>query len=128
MKSHVVKMIRLRDWDELVKKTYGRVYSLQQQGGCMDRGLREFTVPDEAEDFKNKTVTEEVNHEEMGVEFKAWLRRDPKKPLANQPQKDQWSIDLWWSRNFYPDFQTVANDLHSMGLIEAGEYAIEIEW
>ena len=43
-------------------------------------------------------------------------------------RKDQWAIDLWWERNFYPNIQMVANDLHSKGLLEAGEYTINIDW
>lgn len=65
----------------------------------------------------------------MGVSFKAWLARDPKQPL-NSP--DEWDrkngLSLWWQRNFYPDVQMVANDLYEKGLIEAGEYVIDIDW
>ena len=42
--------------------------------------------------------------------------------------QDSWLIDLWWKRNFYPDIEMVANDLHAKGLLEAGEYAIDIDW
>jgi hypothetical protein len=35
---------------------------------------------------------------------------------------------MWWERNFYPDIQIVANDLHSKDLLEAGTYIIEIDW
>lgn len=120
------KVIKLRDWDELVKETYGRPYSFQQQDGCQDRGMFELTVPDEeAEDFENSTVPEIVNDSDMGVSFAAWLARDPKQPLPNEAA---WALDLWWGRNFYPNVQTVANDLHAKGLLDAGEYLIEIDW
>lgn len=131
MKTKNVKIIYLQDWDELVEKVYGRPYSFQQQDGCKDRGIFHFSVPDEADDYENDTVPEEVNHEEMGVSFDAWLKRDPKQPLSvpdNGREKVDWVIRLWWGRNFYPQFQMVANDLYKRGKIKAGKYAIEIDW
>lgn len=35
---------------------------------------------------------------------------------------------MWWVRNFYPDVNMVANDLYEKGLLEAGEYLINIDW
>jgi hypothetical protein len=35
---------------------------------------------------------------------------------------------MFWERNFYPDTYTVANDLYDKGLIEAGDYIINIDW
>jgi hypothetical protein len=35
---------------------------------------------------------------------------------------------MFWDRNFYPNVQMVANDLHKKGLLEAGEYSIRIDW
>lgn len=128
MKIKTEKVIEVQEWDELVKKTYGRTYSLQQQGGCKSRGIFRFTVPDEADDFENDSVPEEVNHEQMGVSFAAWLDRDPKQKLSNPDDQEDYSLDLWWERNFYPNFQMVANDLHSRGLLKAGDYIIEIYW
>lgn len=126
MKIRTEKVIDVDEWDKLVKKTYGRPYSFQQQGGCQDRGVFYITVPDEANDCEEDIVPEIVNHEEMGVSFSAWLKRDPKTPLANG--STDYSLDLWWDRNFYPDIQMVANDLHNKGLLEAGEYTINIDW
>lgn len=37
-------------------------------------------------------------------------------------------INLFWMRSFYPNIQTVANDLYKQGLIEAGDYSIKIDW
>lgn len=119
-----VKVIDLGEWDDLVEKTYGKPYSFQQQNGCQSRGTHYFKVPDYADDFENDTIPEKINGDEMGVSFKAWLARDP----------DEWNSDeyyfkdLFWGRNFYPEFQTVANDLHEKGLIPAGEYQIDIDW
>lgn len=126
LKYTIKKVIEVSDWDKVVKDTYGRPYSFQQQDGCKDRGTFEFTVPNRAYDFRNDTVPEEVNCDEMGVSFSAWLKRDPKLPLVDNDS--DFSLKLWWERNFYPEFQMVANDLHSRGLLEAGDYTINIDW
>lgn len=129
MKIRTEKVIDVNDWDDLVKKTYGRPYSFQQQDGCKDRGVFRFTVPNrEVNDYQNDTIPEDVNHPEMGVSFKAWLDRDPKQKLSDPEHQEDYSLDLWWGRNFYPDFRMVANDLHAKGLLEAGDYTINIDW
>lgn len=129
MKIRNEKVIDVGDWDELVETTYGRMYNFQQQDGCKERQRVHLTIPDEACDYDAETVPEEVNHEDMGVSFKAWLARDPNQKLNS---KDNWDrehgLDLWWHRNFYPDVQMIANDLHSKGLIETGDYVIDIDW
>ncbi len=126
MNIRTEKVIEVSEWDDLVEKTYGRPYCFQQQDGCQERGLFRFKVPDKANDYEPETVPEVVNHPETGVSFAAWLARDPKMPLATE--KDDFSRNLWWIRNFYPSPQMVANDLHAKGLLEAGEYAVEIDW
>ena len=126
MKIRTEKVIDVSDWDELVKTTYGRPYSFQQQDGCKERGTFRFSVPCETFDYSRDTVPEIVNHDEMGVSFAAWLARDPKKPLEGQLH--DFELRLWWRRNFYPDVETIANDLHTKGLLEAGEYTIDIDW
>ena len=129
MRIRSEQVISVQDWDELVAKTYGRPYKFQQQDGCQQRGVFRITVPETAEDYTRKSVKEEVNGPERGVSFNAWLARDPKAPLKDDGDaKEQWSIDLWWDRNFYPDVQMVANDLHAKGLLPAGKYAIDIDW
>lgn len=126
IRTRTEKLIDVQDWDNLVTETYGRVYSFQQQDGCKDRQLVSITVPDGCEDFENDTVPEIVNGDEMGVSFKAWLARDPKTPLPDRD--DTFGLTLWWERNFYPDVQMIANDLYEKGLIEAGDYMINIDW
>lgn len=126
MKIKTEKVIDVSDWDDLVEKTYSRPYSFQQQDGCKDRGVFRLTVPDEAQEYERETVPEIVNHEQMGVSFTAWLKRDPKAPIAET--SDGYVIRLWWIRNFYPEVQMVANDLHAKGLLEGGEYLINIDW
>lgn len=126
MKIRTEKVIDVSEWDALVSKTYERPYSFQQQDGCRSRGVFRFSVPSEAEDYERDSVPAIVNHEENGVSFAAWLKRDPKAPLANG--RADYCLDLWWDRNFYPDVQMVANDLHARGLLEAGDYTIDIDW
>lgn len=120
------QVIDVGDWDQLVIDTYGKPYSFQQQDGCKERQRVKITIPQEAYDYENDIVPEVVNHEDMGVSFKAWLERDPKKSLPDE--KGSWSLGLWWERNFYPDVQMIANDLYEKGLIEAGTYTIDIDW
>ena len=86
------------------------------------------TVPDaDCDENMADSVPEEVNGEEMGVKFAVWLARSPKKKMKGQ--KHSYELDLWWERNFYPDVQAVANDLHTKGLLAAGNYVIDdIDW
>lgn len=127
MKTRTETVIEIDEWDDLVSQTYRRPYRFQQQDGCKDRGTFRLTVPDEPNDFQRDEVPEEVNDPLMGVSFAAWLARDPAKPLGGN-ESQSWEIALWWDRNFYPDVQMVANDLHAKGLLPAGDYAIDIDW
>lgn len=129
LKFSEVKMIDVGDWDDLVRKTYGKPYSFQQQEGCQDRGTRSITIPSESynEDM-NDSIPEEVNGEEMGVKFDVWLARDPKQHLSHYKGTPDLGLNLFWERNFYPNLQTVANDLYAKGLIDAGDYIINIDW
>ena len=129
LKTKKVNVIDVFDWDKLVEKTYGRTYSFQQQDGCKGRQRVRITVPeDHPEDYSNDTVPEIVNHSKMGVSFKAWLERDPKQKLSNKGDQEEWSLALWWERNFYPHVDMIINDLHAKGLLEEGEYEIDIDW
>jgi len=121
-----VKMIEVSDWDNLVSETYGKIYSFQQQDGCQERGTFHLTVPSDytEDDEMNDSIPEEVNGDEMGVKFDVWLEKDSK--LHNFGS--DWENELFWERNFYPDINTVVNDLHKKGLIEAGSYIINIDW
>lgn len=126
VKARTEQVIDVGDWDQLVIDTYGKPYSFQQQDGCKERQRVSITIPDEPYDYENESVPEEINGEDMGVSFAAWLARDPKE--WNGTKEDKRYIDLFWDRNFYPDVQMIANDLHSKGLIEAGTYTIDIDW
>ena len=126
IKIHNVQVIKMQDWDDLVVKTYGKPYCFQQQDCCKERGNFHITIPDGSCDFENDTIAEKINGEEMGVSFAAWLARDPKE--WNGKKDDKMFLSLFWERNFYPDVQMIANDLHKKGLIPAGDYVIEIDW
>lgn len=129
MKTKNIKIIDVSDFDDLVIETYGRPYSFQQQDGCKSRGIAYITVPDNhADDYENDTVPEEVNHPDMGVSFDAWLARDPKQKLSNKDDQYDFCLGLWWERNFYPHVSMIVNDLYARGLLEAGEYGIDIDW
>jgi hypothetical protein len=119
-------MIEVQEFDNLVVKTYGKIYSFQQQDGCKSRGVEHFTIPESEEDYENDTVPEIVNHEEMGVSFKAWLKRNPKTPIKKENGCD--FTALWWSRNFYPHVSMILNDLYKKGLLPKGNLSINIDW
>ena len=93
----------------------------------------------------NDSISEIINGDEMGVKFNVWLARDPKAPLNPTDEelkscsyyfngdKEKWKndpshIELFWQRNFYPSIYMVANDLYEKGLIEKGDYTINIDW
>lgn len=127
MRTRTEQVIDLQDWDALVEATYGRPYSFQQQDGCKGRGKERLTVSlDDPDDYEEDTVPDEINGDEMGVSFKAWLARDPKE--WNGAEGDDRWLDLFWGRNFYPTAESIGHDLLKRGLIEAGEYVIDIDW
>ena len=126
-------LINCDDWDTFVEETYGKPYCLQQQNGCRDRGTIHITVPSkrteaELDEHVNDEIPEVVNGNKMGVKLAVWLARDPKQKLPDPDEQEDYCLELFWHRNFYPDQDTLANDLHSKGLIDAGEYCIEIDW
>ena len=118
--------LEVDEWDTLVKNTYCKPYSFQQQDDCQSQGTHYLNVPDEAFDFTNDSLPEEVNIPEMGVSFKAWLARDVNEPVGEYTGKT--IIEMFWHRHFYPDLQTVANDLLQKGKLKPGSYAINIDW
>lgn len=131
LKFEQVNMVEVQDFDDLVRETYGLHYSFQQQDGCKPQGTADFKVPcdwaDES-DFEATEIPEEVNGLEMGVSFAAWLARDPKKPLADEEDHQDYYLELFYERNFYPSLEMVTQDLYKKGLIPAGEYTINIDW
>jgi hypothetical protein len=135
IKYKTEKVISVQDWDRLVEETYGKPYSFQQQDGCQPRGRVRITIPDEEayDDEQNDIIPFEINGNEMCVKFQVWLDTtiedvNAKFEEAGEPQRYPGQNSLFWKRNFYPELQTVANDLHKKGLIEAGKYTIDIDW
>lgn len=127
LKFKTKQCVSCSELDALVEKVYGRPYCFQQQDGCKDRGTDHVTVPvKNPEDYENTTVPEVINGNEMGVSFAAWLARDPKEWSGKK--EDKGYVSMFWERNFYPHVEMVLNDLHAKGLVEAGEYVIEIDW
>ena len=130
MKIKTVQSIDVNDLDDLVKETYKRPYSFQQQNDCRERGVEYITVPcKHPYDFEDDTIPEKVNGREMGVSFAAWLARDPAKKLVTDDEWDrEHGLEMFWERNFYPSLDMIVNDLHAKGLLPAGEYQIVIDW
>lgn len=129
IKFDTKKIISVCDFDKLVQETYGRPYSFQQQDGCKERGMYSITVPcDDPYDYENDTVPEVINHEEMGVSFKAWLGRDPKQHLNTGDRDHKYRLSMWYGRNFYPSEEMIVNDLYEKGLLDAGQYEIKVDW
>lgn len=126
----VLTVIGVDEFDDLVKETYQRPYSYQQQDGCKDRGVDYFNLPiNLPEDFENDSIPEVINGKEMGVSFKAWLERSPEAPVKEHSNgNDSWYIELFWERNFYPHVEMILSDLHSKGLLPEGELCIDIDW
>jgi hypothetical protein len=122
------KIIDVKDWDKLVSETYGRVYTYQQQDGCKPRCMVILSIPGKSyDDEMNNSVPEVVGmSDKKGVKFDVWLARDPKKTIKGQTL--DYHLELFWERNFYPELQAVANDLYKRGMIESGEYGIDIDW
>jgi len=139
-KFKAVNMIDVYDWDKLVTDTYGKPYSFQQQDDCKPRGVFNFSVPLRwgTEDRENEDIPMKVNGPEMGVTFKVWLATDPETPVLHygytsgerrlEETTRKGDIGLVWDRNFYPDVTMVIEDLHKKGLLEEGDYAINIDW
>jgi hypothetical protein len=136
IKVNNVKMIETHDWDRLVLDTYGKPYCFQQQYGCQSRGVFTLTIPSEytEDEYMNDEIPYKINGSEMGVKFKVWLdttiediNREFER-VNGKPETYQDQNLLFWYRNFYPDINTVADDLHKKGLIEAGDYVVNIDW
>lgn len=128
IKTRTEQVIDVFDFDKLVMDTYGRPYSFQQQDGCKERQRVHITVPSDGWDYVNETIPEEVNHEEMGVSFSAWLARDPNQKIPNPHSFPYDGTRLWWERNFYPCVDKVVDDLYQRGLLPEGDYVIDIDW
>jgi hypothetical protein len=126
------KVIDVHDWDQLVSETYGKPYSFQQQDGCKERGTFTLTIPskwaEEEDEEMHDKIPFKINGNVMGVKFKKWLSTTSEEINEENPEKYPGQNGLFWERNFYPNVYMVANDLYEKGLIEAGDYVINIDW
>jgi hypothetical protein len=120
-------MVELSNWDDLVQETYGRIYNFQQQDGFKERGSFCFTAPADHEDYKKDSIPEIINGPERGVSFASWLARDPMQLTSDPEDQNTQCRKLFWERNFYPHVSMIINDLYEKGLIDAGEYCIDID-
>lgn len=118
------RVIEADDWNALVEDVYGRPYCLQWQGGCWRSGPFRFSVPGEAEDFTRDSISNSIKGDKSGVSFKAWKSRHPKASVGGR--FDDWYVRLFWHMRFFPEFQTLANDLYRLGKIDSGSYTIDM--
>lgn len=123
------KVIEMQDWDSLVQETYGKPYCFQQQNGCQERQMFNIIIPndDSVDDEMYDNIPEIINGTERGVKFETWLNTEPETHAVNN-NWNEWRVNMFWERNFYPDIYTIANDLLKQGLIEPGNYYINIDW
>lgn len=141
-----------REFSELVSKTYGRPYRLQQQGEGIGNGnVVHVEVPSEPSGFLGTN-----DNGDPLPDFQTWLDRDEtasvpdpttemlKKHNEDNKHKpdfekilipeDKQSLpgglthQLWWTRDFYPPLESVLTDLHAKGLLDAGDYTIHAWW
>lgn len=99
------------DFSRYVTEHYGRPYNLQQQGDMLaqEASVR-FTVPSPyAED-------------DMPVSLADWIAATPPTDPSDYREK------MRWERDYYPNLETVANDLHTKGLLDAGDYIMYAWW
>ena len=57
-----------------------------------------------------------------------YIERIVKRCVDIMYRNADWYVDLFWERNFYPNLNTVINDLYKKGLIEKDDYEINIDW
>lgn len=124
-----VSLIEDGEWSEFVSGIYKRPYCFQQQEGRRPRGIYEFKVPvDNPFDYRNEKIPETASTNKFGVSFKSWLERDPNSKLKTKKDDNPESLEMWWHRSFCPDCEMIMDDLYKRGLLEEGEYVINIDW
>ena len=128
MKIYNIKVIPVSEWDKLVTETYGKPYRFQQQDGCRPREMVEISVPDIFEyETPHAEIPEDWAGNIMCVDFEVWLNTDPEKQ-KDRNGWDDYKLESFWNRSFYPSLEMLINDLHKRGLLEEGEYSINLDW
>lgn len=125
MKVQIKKFVPVHVWNEFVREVYGRSYKLESQEHYCNEIVSFLTIPTsyDSDDDMNDSIKEIVQGLEKGVKFKTWLSRDPLQPLLTR-RYDEWELETFWEENFYPDLQTLANDLYKKNKLDSGEYII----
>lgn len=125
MKVQIKKFVPVHVWNEFVREVYGRSYKLESQEHYCNKIVSFLTIPTsyDSDDDMNDSIKEIVQGLEKGVKFKTWLSRDPLQPLLTR-RYDEWELETFWEENFYPDLQTLANDLYKKNKLDSGEYII----
>lgn len=119
-----IRLVDSDDFDYLVETIYMKPYQFQQQDGCKDRGIVEFSVPMDPDEEYDSQIPIKINGDKMGVSFDTWLNHD----VNDKFFEEEWRNALFYERNFYPEFWKLVNDLHSKGHIEEGKYILNIDW
>jgi len=131
MKVSTIRMVYVDDFNQFVTETYGRPYNFQQQEDRREKELLWIEVPTEkpVDEFAGKDIPKDYSTKEMRVDFDIWVARDPKEQIKCPPDREDrsWTLLLWWERNFYPDINMILWDLYNRGLIESGEYYINMD-
>lgn len=116
-----VRYVDHLNFNDLVKDTYNKIYSLQQTYGGWDRQSFNFTATKNGK-FAEGLPTK-INEDDWGegIDFKTWLN-------TPCPKNCSFSEELFWERNFHPYFDDLVLDLCQKGLIEEGDYVMNIDW
>jgi hypothetical protein len=128
LKIKTARIIDANDLDVFIREIYGKPYCFQQQSGCQPRGMIQVRVPSDEvfdEDYP-EMIPIELNGRVRGVRFNTWLETPA--DAFDDHFNDECYKNMFWERNFYPDFQTILNDLNARGDLEAGEYCINIDY
>lgn len=134
LEFEIRKVVEEGCWNFFIENTFNKgpyTYNFQQQDGCRERGPYLVEVPPSEEDLLdgpellNEEISYEVNGEMYGVSLETWLNTS-KVDTASKLEKDYLN-DLYWCRHFYPRINELVNHLYKLGLIEEGDFYIEID-
>lgn len=112
-----VKLIHESELSKRVAEMFERPYQLQQQGDML--GQDSVVIAD---------VPAEPEFDLDLPSFLEWSTRDVNLEPPGESWHYPWQRELWWHREFYPDLQEVLNELHRLGELPEGKYAIHVWW
>ena len=102
LKYKTVKLVWESDLQDLILDTYGRRTEWAAEQEMSQNETRNFTVP------SNRYVDED------SLTVAQWLAGE--------------TTELYGYTLVEPEMQLILNDLHARGLVEAGEYVVEVWW